>query len=203
MKSNLDCYSYKNFWFSFQRAASNESQLALSNVSLPTAGKYSCEVSADAPSFHTLIVAGDLEVVGKWKTIFNYFSIIQRKMAPKKTIAFILCLIWRGAPVPSFVVRHYFMSTLRSFFLLSVLLATTDDNLAIFFVCHHLRNSDKHNFAAFCCCWKLLKICGNVENSFIAPRFRQLYGENSVAFLRSLLLNFLWICTDIRFAWAT
>uniref|UniRef100_A0A182MA10 Ig-like domain-containing protein n=1 Tax=Anopheles culicifacies TaxID=139723 RepID=A0A182MA10_9DIPT len=26
-------------------------------------GKYSCEVSADAPSFHTIIVSGDMEVV--------------------------------------------------------------------------------------------------------------------------------------------
>jgi hypothetical protein len=31
-----------------------------------TTGKYSCEVSADAPSFHTDIVSGDLEVVGKF-----------------------------------------------------------------------------------------------------------------------------------------
>lgn len=32
---------------------------------MATAGKYSCEVSADAPSFHTLIAAAELEVVGE------------------------------------------------------------------------------------------------------------------------------------------
>lgn len=42
---------------------SNESQLSLLNVQLITSGKYSCEVSADAPSFHTLIAAGELDVV--------------------------------------------------------------------------------------------------------------------------------------------
>ncbi|XP_055848124.1 uncharacterized protein LOC129913458 isoform X2 [Episyrphus balteatus] len=42
---------------------SNESQLTLLNVQLVTSGKYSCEVSADAPSFHTLIAAGELDVV--------------------------------------------------------------------------------------------------------------------------------------------
>lgn len=33
---------------------------------MATAGKYSCEVSADAPSFHTLIAAAELEVVGMY-----------------------------------------------------------------------------------------------------------------------------------------
>ncbi|EAA14948.4 AGAP009270-PA, partial [Anopheles gambiae str. PEST] len=43
-------------------AASNVVIKALeTNVS----GKYSCEVSADAPSFHTMIVSGDMEVIGK------------------------------------------------------------------------------------------------------------------------------------------
>ncbi|KAM7352237.1 uncharacterized protein ACRADG_004863 isoform 3-T3 [Cochliomyia hominivorax] len=45
------------------RSSSNESQLVLENVNSVTSGKYSCEVSADAPSFHTLIGAGELEVV--------------------------------------------------------------------------------------------------------------------------------------------
>lgn len=51
--------------FIFQQASSNESQLVLSNVSPATSGKFSCEVSADFPSFHTMIVSGDMEVVGK------------------------------------------------------------------------------------------------------------------------------------------
>lgn len=33
---------------------------------MATSGKYSCEVSLDAPSFHTLISAGELDVVGKF-----------------------------------------------------------------------------------------------------------------------------------------
>jgi hypothetical protein len=28
-------------------------------------GRYSCEVSADAPSFHTALVSGDMNVVGE------------------------------------------------------------------------------------------------------------------------------------------
>lgn len=44
---------------------SNESQLTLASVQPSVSGKYSCEVSADAPSFHTLIESGDLDVVGK------------------------------------------------------------------------------------------------------------------------------------------
>ncbi|KFB49151.1 AGAP009267-PA-like protein [Anopheles sinensis] len=45
-----------------KRSASNESQLTLLGLSLQSSGRYSCEVSADAPSFHTMIVTGDLEV---------------------------------------------------------------------------------------------------------------------------------------------
>ncbi|KAH8376844.1 hypothetical protein KR093_001681, partial [Drosophila rubida] len=46
-----------------RRPASNESQVVLDAVTMPTSGKYSCEVSADAPSFHTLIAAAELEVI--------------------------------------------------------------------------------------------------------------------------------------------
>ncbi|XP_052864285.1 uncharacterized protein LOC128270900 [Anopheles cruzii] len=45
-----------------KRSASNESQLTLLGLSMASSGKFSCEVSADAPSFHTLIKTGDLEV---------------------------------------------------------------------------------------------------------------------------------------------
>lgn len=54
-----------SFCFPLQRTASNESQVVLDAVTMPTSGKYSCEVSADAPSFHTLIAAAELEVIGK------------------------------------------------------------------------------------------------------------------------------------------
>ncbi|XP_030377125.1 uncharacterized protein LOC115626017, partial [Scaptodrosophila lebanonensis] len=46
-----------------RRIASNESQVVLDAVQMQTSGKYSCEVSADAPSFHTLIAAAELEVI--------------------------------------------------------------------------------------------------------------------------------------------
>ncbi|XP_031619175.1 fasciclin-3 isoform X2 [Contarinia nasturtii] len=45
------------------RSASNESQVSLSHVQPSASGKYSCEVSADAPSFHTEIATEALEVV--------------------------------------------------------------------------------------------------------------------------------------------
>ncbi|XP_017013981.2 uncharacterized protein beat-Ia isoform X2 [Drosophila takahashii] len=46
-----------------KRVSSNESQVVLDAVTMATSGKYSCEVSADAPSFHTLIAAAELEVI--------------------------------------------------------------------------------------------------------------------------------------------
>ncbi|EDW03641.1 GH10395 [Drosophila grimshawi] len=46
-----------------RRSSSNESQVVLDAVTMQTSGKYSCEVSADAPSFHTLIAAAELEVI--------------------------------------------------------------------------------------------------------------------------------------------
>ncbi|KAJ6649865.1 Cell adhesion molecule 2 [Pseudolycoriella hygida] len=46
-----------------ERSLSDETRLTLSSVQPSVSGKYSCEVSADAPSFHTLIESGDLEVV--------------------------------------------------------------------------------------------------------------------------------------------
>lgn len=42
----------------------NETQLVLQKVTPKFSGKYSCEVSADAPSFATSIVSGEMEVVG-------------------------------------------------------------------------------------------------------------------------------------------
>ncbi|CAD7078935.1 unnamed protein product [Hermetia illucens] len=46
-----------------ERSKSNESHLLLTSVGPSVSGKYSCEVSADAPSFDTDIMSGDLEVV--------------------------------------------------------------------------------------------------------------------------------------------
>lgn len=46
---------------------SNGSNIVLLALEPPQSGKYSCEVSADAPSFHTTIVSAEMEVVGELK----------------------------------------------------------------------------------------------------------------------------------------
>ncbi|XP_055642208.1 uncharacterized protein LOC129779003 isoform X2 [Toxorhynchites rutilus septentrionalis] len=46
-----------------ERSHSNGSHLTLTAVEPTMSGKYSCEVSADAPSFHTMIVSSEMEVV--------------------------------------------------------------------------------------------------------------------------------------------
>ncbi|XP_058449706.1 LOW QUALITY PROTEIN: cell adhesion molecule 2-like [Malaya genurostris] len=46
-----------------ERSQSNGSHLTLTAVEPTMSGKYSCEVSADSPSFHTMIVSSEMEVV--------------------------------------------------------------------------------------------------------------------------------------------
>lgn len=71
-----------------QRSASNESQVALSHVQPSATGKYSCEVSADAPSFHTEIATKDLEVVGKyWHISYNFFFAINLTSSSMRNFA--------------------------------------------------------------------------------------------------------------------
>ncbi|XP_076246598.1 cell adhesion molecule 3-like [Calliopsis andreniformis] len=48
---------------SVKKTESNATQVALMNLELDAAGEYSCEVSADAPSFHTAIVSATMNVV--------------------------------------------------------------------------------------------------------------------------------------------
>ncbi|XP_071439713.1 uncharacterized protein [Hetaerina americana] len=50
------------------RKRSNASQVVLRHVTPAISGRYSCEVSADAPSFHTAVVSGDMDVVDPPKT---------------------------------------------------------------------------------------------------------------------------------------
>ncbi|XP_067009744.1 uncharacterized protein [Anabrus simplex] len=45
------------------KSRSNDTQLMLSRVQSNMSGRYSCEVSADAPSFHTSLVSGEMDVV--------------------------------------------------------------------------------------------------------------------------------------------
>ncbi|TMW40082.1 hypothetical protein DOY81_014838, partial [Sarcophaga bullata] len=42
---------------------SNASHVFLRNVSTSITGRYACEVSADAPSFHTSIMWGEMDVI--------------------------------------------------------------------------------------------------------------------------------------------
>lgn len=46
-----------------EKSKSNATQLCLKEVVPSLSGRYSCEVSADAPSFHTALVSGDMDVV--------------------------------------------------------------------------------------------------------------------------------------------
>jgi len=48
-----------------QKTESNATQVVLTKLELEAAGEYRCEVSADAPSFHTAIVSATMDVVGK------------------------------------------------------------------------------------------------------------------------------------------
>lgn len=50
-----------------QRSQSNASHVLLKAVEPNISGKFSCEVSADAPSFHTAYQTGEMEIVGKYK----------------------------------------------------------------------------------------------------------------------------------------
>ncbi|XP_054009195.1 uncharacterized protein LOC128892680 isoform X1 [Hylaeus anthracinus] len=53
-----------------KKPESNATQVSLTNLELNAAGEYSCEVSADAPSFHTAIVSATMNVVGKGNGVY-------------------------------------------------------------------------------------------------------------------------------------
>lgn len=56
-----------------QKNCSNATQLCLYKVTLALSGRYSCEVSADSPSFKTALVSGYMDVVGKLHKHWVYF----------------------------------------------------------------------------------------------------------------------------------
>lgn len=64
----------------FQFNASGPDRVVLRDVQMNLAGRYSCEVSADAPNFHTTVVSVSMQVVRKYKSkiiaifIFNSLS---------------------------------------------------------------------------------------------------------------------------------
>lgn len=65
-----------------QTTQSNASHVLLRNVPTSISGKFACEVSADAPTFDTSIVAADMEVVGKCDGLTNHFKIIDLRHSP-------------------------------------------------------------------------------------------------------------------------
>lgn len=49
-----------------QKSKSNATQIVLRDVVPSLTGHYNCEVSADAPSFHTAFVSAEMIVVGMY-----------------------------------------------------------------------------------------------------------------------------------------
>lgn len=66
----LGCFVLKKesihiYIFDFQLSASNDQRVTLTSVHRQLTGLYMCEVSADAPLFHTEIQMTKLEIVGE------------------------------------------------------------------------------------------------------------------------------------------
>ena len=59
----------------FQVSASGPDRVVLRDVQKELAGKYRCEVSADAPNFHTQVVSTHMHVVRKYHSSI-YLSLI-------------------------------------------------------------------------------------------------------------------------------
>lgn len=69
-RKKIESKRFKKFFLNdFQINHSNASHVWLSKVPLAISGKYACEVSADAPSFHTLVSFGEMDVVGKYSLL--------------------------------------------------------------------------------------------------------------------------------------
>lgn len=64
-------------YLSFQLTASNATQVTLRNVGFRLSGNFSCEVTADAPSFHTSVASNALTVVGKSNFLFIFYFVIK------------------------------------------------------------------------------------------------------------------------------
>lgn len=56
----------------FQVSRSNSKEVTLTDVKRETSGEFKCEVSADAPLFHTEIRSAHLLVAGKYHTIVSH-----------------------------------------------------------------------------------------------------------------------------------
>lgn len=63
---------FQFFSLFFQLSVSNATQVTVRNVGFSLSGNFTCEVSADAPTFYTGIATNVLKVVGKYITfIYN------------------------------------------------------------------------------------------------------------------------------------
>lgn len=65
------------FFHCSQTDKSTSRKVTLKDVSLRTSGKYKCEVSAEAPSFHTDSGTGQLLVVREYLPAFLLYELVQ------------------------------------------------------------------------------------------------------------------------------
>jgi hypothetical protein len=83
MNSNFSFYFFPHTNnSSWQKAKSNASHVIISQVETNMSGRYTCEVSVDAPTFQTTLVSGEMEVVGKQKKkiYFSFYFALLDKM---------------------------------------------------------------------------------------------------------------------------
>lgn len=62
-KENPSLKTFPVLGITVERSQSNGSYLTLTAVEPTMSGRYTCEVSADAPSFHTMVISSEMEVV--------------------------------------------------------------------------------------------------------------------------------------------
>lgn len=80
VSSNWNLFLFQLYFYSFllifyqQNTLSNASQVIIRNVGFGLSGNFSCEVTADAPSFSTATAHIQMQVVGEYATLFtNYW----------------------------------------------------------------------------------------------------------------------------------
>lgn len=61
---NRKTFLYIKININFQSSLSIGSNVTITEVETAWSGKFSCEVSSDAPDFHTVVVSGEMEIVG-------------------------------------------------------------------------------------------------------------------------------------------
>jgi hypothetical protein len=72
----IDTQTHKNSTInvtSFQKHNSDDDQVLIKNVGFGLAGNFSCEVSLDAPTFSTAMAHTNLQVVGEYYYLWNFY----------------------------------------------------------------------------------------------------------------------------------